>query len=240
MLLMILLVLLAPLLLGGVGVPPAGAASAASRTAAVAVAAAPASYAINTDDTNARSGPGTKHPVKGKFDRGDRVRILCTVINDQRQLWDKVSPGNVFVLDKFVSTGRHTAVMPACDGTSGTRPPEPRKPDGVRRVQWRHEDPWLNKANTRLAAEDRRAESILCNELAANIPDKGLGVAKAAAGVCRAGYEVWRNKAIDAVNTNQCVWLDIRYQSVGWGSWKHNVPIFAWPGLYNDDFCRFG
>ncbi len=87
---LVLMLVLAPLLLVGVGAPPAGAAENASRTKAVAtsfnlqntrtVAAtartAPKTYRINTNSVRQRVGPGTQHAAfKARLNKSSRVRI---------------------------------------------------------------------------------------------------------------------------------------------------------------------
>ncbi|KAK9342566.1 hypothetical protein V1522DRAFT_415723 [Lipomyces starkeyi] len=79
-------------------------------------------YAINGDNVNCRSGPGTSYSVVKTYNKGQDVSITCqapgTSINGD-DLWDKTSDG-CYVSDYYVSTGTSNYVTSKCDGGSGT------------------------------------------------------------------------------------------------------------------------
>ncbi len=238
---LVLMLVLAPLLLVGVGAPPAGAAENASRTKAVAtsfnlqntrtVAAtartAPKTYRINTNSVRQRVGPGTQHAAfKARLNKSSRVRIYCTVRNAKGQLWDKISRRNVYVLDKFVSTGTNKPVKGACGKPKRKLPPRPVvpppmtiPPNSYRHVNhWWYSELLFNKPATAQAARDTEN---FCDDLA-DIPLIGVGEKY----FCRTYYLEFRRAAQQAVAQNRCV------------RWVFGLQFIPKPDTYAGDFCR--
>ncbi len=237
----VLLLLLVPVLLSGTAASAAEVASPATRADAVATSFAPqvrhtvsanvraASkvYRINTNGVRQRVGPGTQHAAyKARLNKSSRVRIYCTVKNAKGELWDKISPRNVYVLDKFVSTGTNKPVKGTCGKPKPKIPPRPvvPPPTTIPPNSYRHVNHWwysellFNKPATAQAARDTEN---FCDDLA-DIPLIGIGEKY----LCRTYYLEFRRAAQQAVAQNRCV------------RWVFGLQLIPKPDTYSGDFCR--
>ena len=93
------------------------------NTLALAGIAAAATYPINGNNVNCRSGPSTSSGVVRQYNKGDQVTLSCQTRGESINgdtLWDKTSAG-CYVADWYVQTNTGNMVVGECGGT--TPPP---------------------------------------------------------------------------------------------------------------------
>ncbi|CEJ81597.1 hypothetical protein VHEMI01717 [[Torrubiella] hemipterigena] len=80
-----------------------------------------ATYPINDNGVNCRSGPGTGYAVQRSYNKGNMVTLTCQTNGESingDSLWDKTTDG-CYVADWYVQTNTGNMVVGACDGGGG-------------------------------------------------------------------------------------------------------------------------